>query len=98
MRRLKVFLGCLAIMCIAAGPHLTLRVVGVHDGDTVRVLDATVRPHCVRGRLRRAASNPLHTRGAGLLSLATPANGRYVTLLVLGVAATIAAGCGVAFQ
>lgn len=39
MHRLKVFLGCLALMCIAAGPHLTLRVVGVHDGDTITGLN-----------------------------------------------------------
>ena len=35
MRRLAFFTCCAAVLCMAAEPSKTLRVVGVHDGDTI---------------------------------------------------------------
>jgi hypothetical protein len=47
MRLLAALIVLAAIPAIAAEP-LAGKVVSVTDGDTVRVLDATVRPHYVR--------------------------------------------------
>ena len=48
IRGTPLLLALAALVCLGAGPSQTLRVVGVHDGDTITGLDESKTQHKIR--------------------------------------------------